>query len=110
VLLAGVMLVAAGFLAREALGRPGKAEPGLRALAERPQDIVWCYVFKSRRGTALVLATVDGLRLGVPIPERRADELLRETAARLPHAHAGYRPEVEATFGRDPRALQRAGA
>jgi hypothetical protein len=106
VLYSGILLLGAGLFAREARRRPGKAEPGLRALAERPQDIVWCYGFSSKRGTELVLATIEGVRLGVPIPHRRADALLRETAARLPHAVAGYRPEIDERYRRDPRTLR----
>jgi hypothetical protein len=106
-LYASVLLAFAGVIARLAREERKKGEPGLRVLAQRGADVVWIYVLAHRRGVELVVGTADGRRHGIPVPRRRADELLRETSARVPHAAVGYRPEVDATFRRDPEAVPR---
>jgi hypothetical protein len=103
----GIMLAGLVLFGRMALRAPAQAELGLRVLAQRPGDIVWAYVWQSPYETQIVLGLFDGSREVVEVPPARADELLRETAARLPHAAIGYCPSANATFVRDPRALRR---
>src|SRR5437879_2320804 len=70
---AGAVLALTFMIVHSGLERPRKAEVGLRLLAERPQDIVWIYILRTKSGAELVLAAVDGQRVGVAIPGRSAD-------------------------------------
>ena len=84
-----------------------------RTLRERPQDIVWAYVWVQRqRGSSKVRSSVmlgltDGRKLDVGATIGNENELFDALARVLPWATLGYTPELEAAFRKAPASLRR---
>ena len=104
-ILLGIVLFAMGF-------QDPEKNKALVALRETPKDIVWVYVQRNHRngvhvGSQLMLAHVGGKMLPLPLKLGQEDELRGLVLARVPHAHVGYDPELEARFKNAPDSLQR---
>ncbi len=104
-ILLGVVLFGMGF-------QDPEKNKALVALREHPADIVWVYVQRNHRngqhvGSQLMLAHVGGKLLQLPLSLGREDELRGLVLPRVPHAHIGYDPEVEARFKNSPASLKR---
>lgn len=77
----------------------------LEVLRNRPSDIVWLYVrviTGSQSGAYVMCGMKDGKFVQVPCVVGEQEGVLRQLAAYLPHAVAGFTPERDARFRRAP--------
>lgn len=114
VLIAGVLFWVALFKSR-----PSRS-PLVRALRERPDDVVWIYRMDTNVSVGPIDAPVlqcnvvaglaDGSTVAMTVRIPAADDLLLALHTLATRAAVGFSEERQATFGRDPRALLDAGA
>ena len=92
-----------------ALGDPKQAKP-LQLLRQRSQDIVWMYplVVPNKATSWILLRTSDGKLVRLPTKFGSENAVLAALAAFVSHATAGFSPEREAQYRRDPSSLRRA--
>lgn len=83
--------------------------PFLRALAERRDAITWVYAARGTNRLKLYLGLDDGSRLWMPVSADDGEALFEELVRALPRATAGFEPEREAAFERDPASLRKGG-
>ncbi len=107
----GLFILLGAVLIGMSFQKPEKNK-ALVALHEHPADIVWVYVQRNLRngqhvGSQLMLAHISGKILQLPLALGREDELRGLVLPRVPHAHVGYDPEVEAHFKNSPASLKR---
>jgi hypothetical protein len=82
-----------------------------RALRQRRDQIVWVYgVRGANTPSYVVLGLADGSMETAPVPQKRLSEIVSSLGAAMPQAAAGYDPDLEAQFKRDPASLRRTAA
>jgi hypothetical protein len=106
--LAAFGLLVAVALAVPSFGDPRKA-PGLVALRERAESVVWSYAIGGSKPYWIVLAMEDGTQVRLPAEPGRENEVLAAVSSLAPQAALGFSPEREMQFFRDPSRLRDAG-
>ncbi|MCB9762565.1 MAG: hypothetical protein H6739_22390 [Alphaproteobacteria bacterium] len=88
--------------------RPTLRQPGLRALLERPESIVWFYALRAKSGNFIRVHLDNHKVHDMPLWRRRDSEAaLTELRALLPHATEGYSLERLTGYQRSPGDLRR---
>lgn len=116
-LVVGVVGVGGALLQLRSVLRGSRAHPGIAALLDRPEQIIWWYVVSSGPRRTIRLHLEDGkiydipLRYTLPLLGRKdVEAAASEIAPLLAHATAGCSYEHHQAYGRDPSSLRRTGA
>jgi hypothetical protein len=107
---AAIFVVLGGLCVAKGATKPDN-RPGIVALRDTPQDIVWCYSvteYKNGRatGASMTVGMVSGKLLSLPIELGKESEFEAIVVGLAPGIPCGFSDELSAKFKRDPKSLR----